>query len=115
MRCWAVEVALPFRAQLWLGDALMTAVASPLGEKSQLPPLAIYRFTVEQYHRLVNIGVLAANDPVELLEGLIVIKGGSTLAPAIRVSPSVFVAISSPLPVRRFTVAEYHRMIRAGI
>ncbi len=93
----------------------MIAVASPVGYSSELPPLPIYRFSVEQYHRLVDVGVLAANDPVELLEGLIVIKGHSTLAPAIAVRPAPFGNTGATLPVRRFTVGEYHRMISAGI
>lgn len=33
-----------------------------------------YRFTVEQYHRMVQSGILSANDRVELIEGLIVEK-----------------------------------------
>jgi Uma2 family endonuclease len=93
----------------------MIAVASPVGYASELPPLPIYRFSVDQYHRLVDVGVLAANDPVELLEGLIVIKGCSTLAPAIAVRPAPFGNTKAVLPVRRFTVAEYHRMIARGI
>jgi hypothetical protein len=92
----------------------MIAVASPLGSGSGLPPLPIYRFSVAQYHRLVDVGVLAANDPVELLEGLIVVKGRLALAPAIAVRPAPFGNASAMLPVRRFTVAEYHRMIANG-
>jgi Uma2 family endonuclease len=34
----------------------------------------IYRFTVEQYHRMTETGILTDNDRVELLEGLIVDK-----------------------------------------
>lgn len=42
----------------------MTAVA----------PLPHYRFTVKQYHRMIQTGVLTENDRVELLEGWIVPK-----------------------------------------
>ena len=38
------------------------------------PPLPLHRFTVEQYHRLAETGVLTADDRVELLEGWIVEK-----------------------------------------
>lgn len=38
------------------------------------PPLPIHRFTVEQYHRLGDMGVLTSEDRVELLEGWIVKK-----------------------------------------
>jgi len=38
------------------------------------PPLRIHRFTVEQYHRLGEVGVITPEDKVELLEGWIVEK-----------------------------------------
>ena len=34
----------------------------------------LQRFSVEQYHRMIASGVLTENDPVELLEGLLVAK-----------------------------------------
>ena len=33
-----------------------------------------YRFSVEDYHRLVDSGILTENDPVELIRGEIVVK-----------------------------------------
>lgn len=33
-----------------------------------------YRLTVEQYHRMIEAGVLVEGDPVELLEGLLITK-----------------------------------------
>jgi Uma2 family endonuclease len=38
------------------------------------PPLPLHKFTVEEYHRLSEIGVLTPEDKVELLEGWIVEK-----------------------------------------
>lgn len=38
------------------------------------PLLPIHRFTIEQYHQMGALGVLTAEDRVELLEGLIVEK-----------------------------------------
>ena len=38
------------------------------------PPLPIHRFTVEQYHRLGDLGLLTPEDRVELLEGWIIRK-----------------------------------------
>ena len=38
------------------------------------PLLPIHRFTIEQYHQMSELGVLTAEDRVELLEGLIVEK-----------------------------------------
>ena len=40
----------------------------------EAPPLQIRRFTVQEYHQLGEIGLLAAEDRVELLEGWIVQK-----------------------------------------
>jgi hypothetical protein len=45
-----------------------------------LPPEAaftnepIYRLTVERYHELVDRGTLTSDDPVELIEGMLVFK-----------------------------------------
>jgi hypothetical protein len=76
-----------------------------------VPPLPAYRFSVDQYHRLVEVGVLAANDPVELFEGLIVIKGQSTLVRATSIRTGSGRGTLSLLPIRRFTVAAHPRMI----
>ena len=40
------------------------------------PPPAgqMHRFTVDEYHRMIQVGVLTEDDPVELLEGWIVSK-----------------------------------------
>jgi hypothetical protein len=41
---------------------------------SQPPPFPIHRFTVDEYHRMIQAGVLTEDNPVELLEGFIVPK-----------------------------------------
>lgn len=41
-------------------------------KETSAPPL--YRFTVEQYHRMIDAGVFAENGRAELLEGLVVAK-----------------------------------------
>lgn len=38
------------------------------------PPYPVRKFTVDEYHRLIQIGLLTEDDPVELLEGWIVPK-----------------------------------------
>src|SRR4051812_40189587 len=40
------------------------------------PPPAgpLRRFTVDEYHRMIRTGILTEDDPVELLEGWIVLK-----------------------------------------
>ena len=49
------------------------AVSSPLSG-SPLPSLLLRRFTVDEYHEMIRTGILAEDEPVELLEGWIVIK-----------------------------------------
>ncbi|HWG42575.1 MAG TPA: Uma2 family endonuclease [Gemmataceae bacterium] len=39
-----------------------------------LPTIPVYRFTVEQYHRMIEQGILTEHDRVELLEGWIAPK-----------------------------------------
>jgi Uma2 family endonuclease len=38
------------------------------------PPEPIWRLSVEQYHEMINAGILDDDDPVELLEGWLVLK-----------------------------------------
>jgi Uma2 family endonuclease len=50
-------------------------MSSPiLTDPCQVPPAPVHRFTVEQYHRMIETGVLTAQDRVELLEGWILPK-----------------------------------------
>ena len=68
-------------------------------------------FTVDEYHRLIEIGVLAPGEAVELIEGFIEMKPGcgslDNAIPAFRGSRTVF--------LRRFTVEECRRMIAACV
>lgn len=41
---------------------------------NELPPSPVHRFSVAQYHRMIDSGVLAEDDRVELLEGWILPK-----------------------------------------
>lgn len=52
-------------------EAMPTATKNRSPAPSQRP---LHRFTVEQYHRMTEIGVLTTNDRVELLDGFIVKK-----------------------------------------
>jgi Uma2 family endonuclease len=52
----------------------MTSVQSPAAVVQPLAPFPVRRFTVEEYHRLGEVGVLTEDDRVELLEGWIVPK-----------------------------------------
>jgi Uma2 family endonuclease len=70
---------------------------------------------------MVNAGILGHEDPVWLCEGVVVIKGDSTMAPGIQVADGrtrdgrELPGISVPVPVRRFSVDEYERLFAAKI
>ena len=53
-------------------SCLSSTTSSPL--PAILPPLPVRRFTVDEYHQLIQTGVLGEDDDVELLEGWIVPK-----------------------------------------
>ena len=51
------------------------AVLTPAsGATPQTPPYPIYRLSVDDYHRMIQAGILTDEDAVELLEGWIVPK-----------------------------------------
>jgi Putative restriction endonuclease len=52
----------------------MSIMTPPTGGMFQLPPYPVWKFSVDDYHRLIESGVLTEDDPVELLEGWIVPK-----------------------------------------
>jgi Uma2 family endonuclease len=56
----------------------MTSVTYPsetaVEQDTAVPEYPIYRFTVDQYHAMIDAGVLTEDDPIELLEGLLVNK-----------------------------------------
>jgi len=39
-----------------------------------IPPAPVWRLTVEQYHQMLETGILKERDPVELLEGWLVLQ-----------------------------------------
>src|SRR5262249_53979568 len=95
----------------------MSAVSSPARNLGPIPTLPLRRFTTDEYHRLFQVGILSEKEPVELLHGLIVLKGQASSIPVVQVlaEPNGAGSPYPPLPVRLFSVAEYHRMIEAGI
>lgn len=52
----------------------MSIAADRLSGRPDVPPLPVRRFTIEEYRRLAETGVLTENDRVELLEGWVVPK-----------------------------------------
>jgi len=86
----------------------MTTTTAPQTQ-SPLSAVAAFfrRLTVDEYHRMLEVGVLVEGEPVELLDGVMVNKWGS-----INADPPSLLSISG---FRKITVAEYHKMIDAGI
>src|SRR5437868_6059435 len=52
----------------------MSIISPPTAGTPQPPAYPIRPFTVDEYHRMIQVGVLTEDDPVELLEGWIVLK-----------------------------------------
>ena len=42
--------------------------------RAAVPDAPIWRFTLDQYRQMIRSGILTEDDPVELLEGLVVLK-----------------------------------------
>jgi len=44
-------------------------------EKSAVAPAApVWRLSVDQYHAMIRVGILTGDDPVELLEGWLILS-----------------------------------------
>lgn len=77
----------------------------------------LHHFTVDEYHRMRESGVFQGDNPVELLNGRLYIKGDYGppydvplgIPPAEIAGPDV-----EPFPQRKFTVREYHRLMESG-
>jgi Uma2 family endonuclease len=54
--------------------AIATQLSLPSGESTGVPIELIWRLSVEQYHAMIQMGILTEDDPVELLEGWLVTK-----------------------------------------
>lgn len=99
----------------------MSVAASPIPVQTDLPPLPLYRLPVSEFRQLISLGILGTSEPIEMLEGLLVFKGDTTLGPKVTAlsctGPNGFTYshFDVPVSIRRFSVAEYHRMIETGI
>jgi Uma2 family endonuclease len=52
----------------------MSISSQTAGDPNQVPPVPVRRFTFDEYHRMIDAGILREGDPYELLEGWIVPK-----------------------------------------
>lgn len=50
----------------------MSTITYPSGVTAPVSPLPVRKFSVDEYHRLIETGTLKSGDPYELLEGWIV-------------------------------------------
>jgi Uma2 family endonuclease len=57
-----------------IGTRIVEPAPPPTKDEAEVPPESFYRLTVEQYHAMTRGGILTDDDPVELLEGLLVCK-----------------------------------------
>src|SRR5262245_9005289 len=49
----------------------MSMFTTPTWNPWPMPPLPVRRFSVDEYHRMIEMGILTEDEPVELLEGWI--------------------------------------------
>lgn len=96
----------------------MTPTAAPTIAEPRIQP-ATYgldpstaRFSVAQYQRMIELGILTANDKVELLENFIVHKIPGNEPPPLSPQPVTYGRDPS---IVRFSVVQYQKMIEAGI
>ncbi len=52
----------------------MSTINPPLANFGSLPPLPVRRFTVDEFHRMIQTGIILAGERCELLDGWIVPK-----------------------------------------
>lgn len=50
------------------------SVLNHLAAPPDVLPVSVWRFSVDQYHKMIPAGILTEDDPVELLDGLLVPK-----------------------------------------
>lgn len=80
-------------------------------------PLNIVPLTVEQYHAMLDVGVLEEGAPIELLDGLMVYKDCRDKSDVpVTTKPHVNVFVDDvELALVALNVDQYHGMIRAGV
>jgi len=55
-------------------STLPSPTAGVAAATATVPPEDLWRFSVRQYHAMIRAGILTEDDPVELLEGMLVTK-----------------------------------------
>ena len=97
----------------------MTVAHRPQSPRNQSAGVRLHRFTVAEYDRITSMGILGAGEPVELIEGFIPVKmdEGPPYEVPLGIPPEALIEPEQlpGVPLRRFAVREYDRMVQAGI
>ena len=89
----------------------MSTATRPNRPEPGIPPVPVRRFSVKEYHKLIDLGIFDQEDRFELLEGRIVPKHFEPIED----ESSWLDPGNPPLPIRKFSVDEYLRMVEAGV
>ncbi len=54
--------------------SLATDTYEPIAQPAAIPPVSVWRMSVNQYHEMIRTGIVAEDEPVELLDGWLVPK-----------------------------------------
>ena len=95
-------------------DSIRTSRAVKRLFPAGYPPVPIVRLSVEQYHDLLDVGILWDGDPIELLEGWMVPKDASDDLPRDTLPSEQSPDVPS-VPIWRLTVPQYHQLLQAEI
>jgi Uma2 family endonuclease len=97
--------------------ATLPSAPSIIGTRSVDQGARQHIFTVAEYHRMAEAGVFHEDDPIELLEGRLFIKldNGPPYEVPLGIPPdSIAGPDVPPYPQRKFTVREYHKLLKCG-
>jgi hypothetical protein len=88
--------------------------------RENVPTVALWPISVDQYHQMAQHKILLDGDPVELLDGILCRKNATTRVPQLdRLSTWCQVVLSPRqtdlMPVWRLSVDQYHEMAKVGI
>lgn len=83
------------------------------GDKAVSAP--IRSFTVHEYHQMAEIGVLNEDEPIELIDGVIILSHPDPANPPRHSVTFDFGERAVQVGIRPFTADEYERMIEAGV
>src|SRR5262249_29889355 len=98
-------------------EGVMSAAVTSPGSGARVPALALRSFSPDEQDRMLREGLLPQDEAVEFFDGLLLRRGPASPSDLVLVLPTPGDGSSPypPLPVYRFSVEDYHRLIEAGI